>query len=109
MKARPRKRVGTPPPRARRGGARVDAELEAGTVAHYEDAAYYTSTYARRIDDVAFYVALARRSRGPVLEYGIGNGRIALPIARHGVEVAGVDRSAPMLADLRERLAREPD
>ncbi len=93
-------------PRAR---ARKDAELEAGTSAHYEDAAYYTSTYARRIDDVAFYVALARRSRGPVLEYGIGNGRIALPIARHGVEVVGVDRSEPMLADLRDRLRREPE
>jgi SAM-dependent methyltransferase len=88
--------------------ARPDAELEAGSVAHYEDPAYYTSTYARRIDDVAFYVALARRLGGPVLEYGIGNGRIALPIARHGVEVVGVDRSAPMLADLRERVAREP-
>jgi SAM-dependent methyltransferase len=83
-------------------------ELEAGAVAHYEDAAYYTSTYARRIDDVAYYVALARRARGPVLEYGIGNGRIALPIARHGVEVVGIDRSAPMLADLRSRLAGEP-
>jgi SAM-dependent methyltransferase len=57
---------------------------------------------------VAYYVALARRARGPVLEYGIGNGRIALPMARHGVEVVGVDLSEPMLADLEERLAREP-
>ncbi len=51
---------------------------------------------------------LAGGSRGPVLEYGVGNGRIALPLARHGIEVVGVDHSAPMLADLRERLAREP-
>jgi SAM-dependent methyltransferase len=109
LKSRPRKRVVRSPAQPRPRSRKLDAELEAGTVAHYEDAAYYTSTYARRIDDVAFYIALARRSRGPVLEYGIGNGRIALPIARHGVEVVGVDRSAPMLADLRERLAREPD
>jgi SAM-dependent methyltransferase len=86
-----------------------DRELEAGSVAHYEDPAYYTATYARRIDDVAYYVALARRARGTVLEYGIGNGRIALPIARHGVDVVGIDRSAPMLADLRRRLAGEPE
>jgi SAM-dependent methyltransferase len=85
-----------------------DRELEAGSHAHYQDPAYYTATYARRIDDVAYYVALARRTRGPVLEYGIGNGRIALPIARHGVEVVGVDHSGPMLADLRRRLAAEP-
>jgi SAM-dependent methyltransferase len=85
-----------------------DRELEAGSLAHYSDAAYYTSTYARRIDDVVFYATLAKRSGGPVLEYGAGNGRIALPIAREGVEVVGVDHSAPMLRDLRARLAKEP-
>jgi SAM-dependent methyltransferase len=85
-----------------------DRELEAGALAHFEDAAYYTATYARRIADVAFYVELARRNGGPVLEYGCGNGRIALPVARHGVRVTGVDHSAPMLADLRARLSREP-
>ena len=31
-------------------------------------------------------------AEGPVLEYGCGNGRILLPIARHGVEVVGVER-----------------
>jgi SAM-dependent methyltransferase len=86
-----------------------DRELEAGSRAHYEDATYYASLYKKRIDDVQFYVDLATRSGGPVLEYGIGNGRIALPIARHGVRVAGVDHSRPMLADLRSRLADEPD
>jgi SAM-dependent methyltransferase len=86
-----------------------DRELEAGTRAHYEDATYYASLYRRRIDDVAFYVGLAAKcGGGPVLEYGIGNGRIAVPLARHGVEVVGVDLSRPMLDDLRERLADEP-
>lgn len=61
---------------------------------------------------MAFYVALATRHAGPtskatVLEYGVGNGRIALPLARHGVNVVGVDQSAPMLADLQERLDTE--
>ena len=86
----------------------IDRELEAGSRAHYEDAAYYASLYRKRIDDVQFYVDLARRSGGPVLEYGIGNGRIALPVARHGVSVVGVDHSRSMLADLKERLAGEP-
>lgn len=88
--------------------SRTDRELQVGSRAHYEDAAYYTATYARRIEDVAFYVDLARSIGGPVLEYGIGNGRIALPIARHGPEVVGVDWSRPMLQDVRARLAREP-
>jgi SAM-dependent methyltransferase len=88
--------------------ARRDRELEVGSLAHYEDPAYYTATYARRIEDVAFYVALAQRTGGPVLEYGVGNGRIALPIARHGIDVVGVDHSKPMLGALRARLTEEP-
>jgi SAM-dependent methyltransferase len=87
---------------------RRDRELEAGALAHYADPAYYAATYARRIDDVQLYVLLAQKSGGPVLEYGVGNGRVALPIARHGIEVVGVDHSAPMLGDLRARLAGEP-
>jgi len=87
---------------------RRDRELEAGSRAHYEDAQYYTSTYASRIDDVAFYVGLAEQAGGPVLEYGVGNGRIAMPIARHGIALTGVDASAPMLAHFRERLSDEP-
>jgi SAM-dependent methyltransferase len=86
-----------------------DRELEVGASAHYDDPLYYTSTYKRRIDDVQFYVDLARKHRGPVLEYGIGNGRVALPVARHGIEVFGIDQSAPMLADLRARLNDESD
>lgn len=43
-----------------------------------------------------------------MLEHGIGNGRVALPLARAGVEVTGLDHSRPMLDHLRERLAAEP-
>lgn len=86
-----------------------DHELEAGTVAHYEDPAYYTKTYKGRVEDVRYYVDLAEHAGGPVLEHGCGNGRITIPMARSGATVVGVDRSAPMLADLRARLREEPD
>jgi SAM-dependent methyltransferase len=42
-----------------------------------------------------------------VLEQGIGNGRIALPMARDGVAITGIDHSAAMLAHLRKRLRSE--
>lgn len=86
-----------------------DRELEAGTKAHYEDPAYYTKTYRDRTGDVRFYVDRAAARGGPVLEYGCGNGRITLPIARFGVDITGVDLSTSMLGDLRGRLKREPD
>ena len=84
-------------------------DLEVGSRAHYEDPAYYSKAYQSRVEDVAYYVELARESGGPVLEYGCGNGRITLPIARHGVEITGVDLSPAMLADLREKLKRDYD
>ncbi len=54
-------------------------------------------------EDVPFYVAEAVRSGGPVLELGVGTGRIAVPIAAEGIEVVGVDLSAGMLEVARER------
>lgn len=85
-----------------------DDVLTEGSSAHYLDPEYYADTYRDRIDDVAYYVAVASNDGGPVLEYGTGNGRIAMAIARHGVQVVGVDASASMLADFRERLQHEP-
>jgi SAM-dependent methyltransferase len=37
---------------------------------------------------------------GPVLEIGVGTGRIAVPLAAAGFEILGVDLSGPMLARL---------
>jgi SAM-dependent methyltransferase len=37
---------------------------------------------------------------GPVLELGVGTGRLALPLAERGLEVHGIDNSTAMLAEL---------
>lgn len=57
--------------------------------------------------DVGFYLDIARRTGGPVLELGCGTGRVLLPIARAGIPIAGVDGSRLMLDRCRERLAAE--
>jgi SAM-dependent methyltransferase len=84
------------------------AAADDGARGHYDDPAYYAKTYKDRRHDIDYYVRLARESKGPVLEYGVGNGRIALHVARAGIEVFGVDLSKPMLKDFEERLALEP-
>jgi SAM-dependent methyltransferase len=48
-------------------------------------------------EDIAFYVQEARRSGGPVVELGVGTGRVAVPIAADGIHVVGVDSSQGML------------
>jgi SAM-dependent methyltransferase len=44
---------------------------------------------------------------GDALELGIGTGRIALPLARRGVPVHGIDVSAPMVARLKAKPGAE--
>ncbi len=50
------------------------------------------------IEDISFYVEEALASGGPIVELGVGTGRIAIPIAAAGVPVIGVDASEGMLA-----------
>ena len=56
-------------------------------------------------EDVPFYVEEARAAGGggPVVELGVGTGRIAVPIAAEGIPVIGVDSSQGMLDVCREQ------
>jgi SAM-dependent methyltransferase len=59
-------------------------------------------------EDVAFYVDLAREAEGPLVELAVGNGRVAIPVAREtGRRVIGIDLSPAMLAQARERAEAE--
>jgi SAM-dependent methyltransferase len=53
-------------------------------------------------EDVEFYVEEAVASGGPVVELACGTGRIAVPIAKAGIRLIGVDGSAGMLEVARE-------
>ena len=65
----------------------------------YDDIAAFYDPWSRSVtEDVGFYVDEALASGGPVVELGVGTGRIAVPIARAGVDVIGVDSSPGMLA-----------
>ncbi len=67
----------------------------------------YDLEYVNHTEDLRHYTDLAIESDGPVLELGCGTGRLLLSIAAMGFAVHGVDRSATMLAQLDEKLARQ--
>lgn len=46
-------------------------------------------------------------SGGPALEFAIGTGRVAIPLAARGVPVTGVELSEPMVAQLRRKVGKE--
>lgn len=75
----------------------------------YDDVPYYGLLFDSRRHDVELYRFACTGARGPVLELGVGTGRIAIALARDGIEVHGVDNSTKMLEELAARLAEEPD
>src|SRR6188472_551427 len=58
----------------------------------------YDEWSAHMTVDVPFYVALALEADGPLVELAVGNGRVAIPVARAtGRPVIGIDSSPAML------------
>jgi SAM-dependent methyltransferase len=57
------------------------------------------------VEDVEFYVEEARAAGGPVVELGVGTGRIAIPTAAAGIRVIGIDSSRGMLEVCAEQAA----
>ena len=79
--------------------------------------AQFAAVYDRLMDDVdypswaAYYLALLNRARGGaplgrVCECGCGTGSMTVELARTGLEMVGVDLSAPMLEIAGEKLRR---
>jgi SAM-dependent methyltransferase len=65
---------------------------------------YYDLDLAGYEEDVGIYENLGRRHDLPILELGVGTGRVAIPLLRAGLHVVGIDRSEAMLALARRKL-----
>jgi SAM-dependent methyltransferase len=73
----------------------------------YDAIASFYDPWSRSVtEDVEFYVERALASGGPVVELAVGTGRIAIPIARAGIGVIGVD-SSPGMLDVARAVAEE--
>jgi SAM-dependent methyltransferase len=88
------------------------AAVQTGGVSAYDRIARLYDPWSRSVvEDVDFYVAEACKAAGraglspgtPVVELGVGTGRVAVPVAEAGITVIGVDSSQGMLDVCRAR------
>lgn len=66
----------------------------------------YDTVYVSR-QDIDFFVEMAERCGGPVLEVGCGTGRVLIPTARAGHRIVGMDLSDQMLDVCRRKIRAE--
>jgi hypothetical protein len=78
-------------------GERVAARYDADSSAMFDPA----------VVEPAVELLAGLAGDGAALEFAIGTGRIALPLAERGVRVAGIDSSAAMLEQLRAKPGAE--
>ena len=90
-------------PPVRRALERVRLGRPQALTSPYDPIATLYDPWSRSVvEDVPFYVEAAKEAGGPVVELGIGTGRIAVPTAAAGIRVIGVDSSPGMLEVCRE-------
>lgn len=79
---------------------------DAETAERYDDSSVFM--FAPDVLDpaVAFLAELA--GDGPALEFAIGTGRVAIPLAESGVSVTGVELSQPMVDQLHRKMSDLP-
>jgi ubiquinone/menaquinone biosynthesis C-methylase UbiE len=71
-------------------------------------ARYYDVEYRAKDDDIDFYLDAARKYGSPILEIGIGTGRMAIPLVKRGHCITGIDNSIEMLKVLKSKLEKSP-
>lgn len=85
--------------------AAPDQHLDPDVAAGYDEAAGARYSDAEIAATVAVLAELA--GDGRAVEFAIGTGRVAVPLAAAGVDVCGMDISEPMLAELRRKPGAE--
>src|SRR5437870_1867562 len=97
---------------ARRRDDRAARQLMPASSVNFDRAAaVYDATRgfpAETERELAVILADELRDRGSCLEIGVGTGRMAIPLRRHGVDMYGVDISLAMLTELLRKRSGGP-
>jgi SAM-dependent methyltransferase len=83
----------------------ADGYFDERVAARYDDSE--AEMFEAEVIDPVVEVLVELAGSGRALELGIGTGRIALPLARRGVSVHGIDLSNAMVARLRAKRGGE--
>ena len=85
-------------------------EITSSLYATKKDAWIYDLIYeTTEKEDIPFWLNLAKQLKPRnILEIGVGTGRIAIPLAKAGFEVVGLDLEESMLDVAREKTAKLP-
>jgi SAM-dependent methyltransferase len=67
---------------------------------------FYDVVYDKMLnkDGINFYLREISNTKGPVLEAGVGSGRIFVPALNNGADIYGIDQSELMLKNLRAKI-----
>ena len=87
--------------------ASYDSSSRPGEAAQYDlIASLYDGYPGNYLEDIVFFAEEATRTGSPVLEIGVGTGRLAFCLAAVGLEVVGIDTSVEMLRVLQRKRAQ---
>src|SRR6187431_2087100 len=78
-----------------------DGHFDGAIAAEYDEGADYM--FAPDVLEPTVDTLERLANGGRVLEFAIGTGRVALPLAARGVDVSGIEMSRPMLAQMRAK------
>lgn len=80
----------------------TDSELD-HNLEEFQDPEDYDCEFGAYEPQGPFYESIAARTGGPILDVACGTGRIAIPLARKGFRMTGIDLAKPMLAHARRK------
>lgn len=78
---------------------------DAATASRYDDPS--SPTFSPEVLDPTVDLLASLAGEGPALEFAIGTGRVAVPLAERGIPVSGIELSEPMIDQLRTKAPAE--